>query len=183
MDPETIAKLVEMFGSLGGAASDIFGGGGGGGAERMPHSEEAWWQAQPWAMQGAQSGGMFQGEYADILRNALEGNMGLSPEVKNMMFGQAQQQLRPQFAQQQDVLRSSFNPRLAGSGAMASAMGNLLGRQGQTTGGLATGINIQDILQRTGAQQQAMGQFGGLWQGQKQMQNAAMNTWLRWLGM
>ena len=146
-----------------------------------------WWQMQgplTGAFGASQSfGQQITPEYMAQLRNAMSGNMGLDPAALNMMGGRVKQQMAPQFAMQQDALRSSFSPRLAGSGASASAMQNLLSGQGQQMTGAQTDINIQDLLSRFNMMGQGMSQFGQL-QGQNQAQQLGWaNQINRWLGM
>ncbi len=159
----------------------------GGGESPSSFGQPEWWQQQFGLGQQRDFANQFaQGitpEYMDALRNALSGNMGLDPAALNMMGGRVKQQMAPQFAMQQDALRSSFSPRLAGSGASASAMQNLLSGQGQQMTGAQTDINLQDLFARFGTQQQALGQFGNLWQGAQGAALGRENLIQRWLGM
>lgn len=171
-------------------AGDILGGIGGGGGDYEGGSaigRPEWWQQQAGLGEGATRATQFAQqitpEYMGHLRSAISGEMGLSPQMLQMMGGRVKQQMAPQFAMQQDVMKSSFNPRLAGSGAMASAMQKLLGGQSQQMTGAQTDINIQDLFQRSGAQRQALGQYGSLWGGAQGAQLGQSSALLRWLGM
>jgi hypothetical protein len=119
-------------------------------------------------------------EYGDYLRKAMSGQMGLSPELIQQIFGSAMQTMRPQFAQQQDQLRSSFSPRMQGSGAQAQALQQLLGQQ---SGGMSSALAGIDAGTRAQNMQQGLSQFGNYWGGNQQNQQAAMQAWQRWLGM
>jgi len=182
-----MSALPWISGGLQGLGS-IFGGGGqgdypGGSAIGRPE----WWQLQGDVM--GQYGGMrdfnrrFTPQYQAQLQKALGGEMGLSPELIRMMFSRGMGQLRPEFEQQRESLQGSFSPRLLGSGAAGGAMSKLLAEQARTTQGLSSDINIQDLLARTGAQRQGLGQMGDMWGTSQAMQNAASQSWLRWLGM
>lgn len=163
---------------------NLLGGGGEQSSSRSGRPE--WWAWQgpmTEALGGAQAFGReLTPELMGSLRNALSGNMGLNPQALQMMMGRQQQAMRPQFAQQQDQLRSSFSPRLAGSGASASAMRNLLTGQGQQMTGAMTDINIQDLLARFGTQRQALGQMGQMWGQNLGAQQGWMSQINRWLG-
>ena len=146
--------LSQMLGNLGG----IFG------QEDTPSSQLVSRDAFNQALSGtrgalSQAGGRTRELYGmnlSAIQNALGGGLGgLSGDVRNQMFAQSRNQLAPQFSQQRDALRASFNPRLAGSGAAASQLQQLLGGQAQTLGGINRGINIQDAQSRT------QGQFAG----------------------
>jgi hypothetical protein len=170
-----------------GTGGDLLTSGGGGGEASTSWGRPEWWKQQrglgemrDWSNLFAQQ---ITPEYMGHLRNAIGGNLGLDPAALQMMGGRVKQQMAPQFAMQQDALRSSFSPRLAGSGAMASAMQKLLSGQGQQMTGAQTDINIQDLLARFGTQRQALGQYGGLWGGAQRASLGRENAILRWLGM
>ena len=175
MGMDFLGQLLQMYGS----GQDYAGGSAIGRPE--------WWQMQGPLTRGMGGAEAFSQqitpEYMEHLRNAISGNMGLSPDALQMMGGRVKLQMAPQFAMQQDALRSSFSPRLAGSGASASAMQNLLSGQGQQMTGAQTDINIQDLLARFGTQQQALGQFGQAWGTGQGMQLGWANAINRWLGM
>jgi len=99
----------------------------------------------------AQTSQLF-GQGLNAITNALSGNMGLSPEVIQMMGQRLNRQLDPQFAQSRDVLRRSFSPRIAGSGAAGAAMQQLLGQQAQARSLGQADIQIQDLLARHSGQ-------------------------------
>lgn len=180
------AAIAQIVSSALQAGGDVMGGSGGG------DRPSSWGRPEWWAMQGplTQAMGGAQGfgqqltpELMGNLRNAVSGNMGLSPQALNMMGGRVRQQMAPQFAMQQDALRSSFSPRLAGSGAAGSAMQNLLSGQGQQLTGAQTDINIQDLLSRFNMMGQGMGQMGQMWGQNQQQQLGWANAINRWLGM
>jgi len=185
MDPVTMLAISQGMQGLGNILG-MFGPG-----EDYPGGSaigrQEWWDQQAGlgeqATRASQFAQQITPEYMGHLRNAISGQMGLSPQMLQMMGGRVKQQMAPQFAMQQDMLRSSFNPRLAGSGAMASAMQKLLGGQGQQMTGAQTDINIQDLLARFGTQRQALGQYGSLWGGAQGAQLGQSNAILRWLGM
>ena len=168
-----------------GLISSLFGGGDSP-KPGTPWNEQMFNDFLP-QLQGSMSGlgessGQFTPELAGYLRNAISGNMGLGSDVLNQMSGRLRQQSAPQFAMGQDALRSSFNPRLAGSGAAGSAMSNLLGQQGSALAGGMTDINIQDLLQRSRNQSQGLSQFGQM-QGQTQSAyQHAVDRYLRGTG-
>jgi hypothetical protein len=147
---------------------------------------EEWWQMQAplWSTFGESSNLARQltPEYAGYLRQALSGNMGLSPQILQSMFQEGASQLRPEFAQQQDTLASSFSPRMAGSGAQAQAMQGLLGRQAQQFSQLQGGISTQDAMARQQAMMQGLSGFGQMWGGAQGMQSQNASNLLRWLG-
>ena len=186
MDPMTAYALIMggsgLIGSLAGGS-----GGPGSGQASSRSGRPEWWAMQPWLNnmrdQQVGFGQQLTPQYMSAIQNALSGNMGLSPQVIQMMMGRANQQLTPEFAQQQDTLRSSFNPRMAGSGAMGQAMANLLGQQSQTRTGAMTDINIQDLLARFGMMGQGLGQMGSMWGSNLAAQEAYGNQTLRWLGL
>ena len=165
---------------------NLFGGGGDSSGSQSRMGRPEWWQQQQGLGdvrdQAMGLGQTLQPELLGNLRNAISGNMGLDPQMIQMMFGRQQQAMRPQFAQQQDQLRSSFSPRLAGSGASASAMRNLLTGQGQQMTGAMTDINIADLGARFGMMGQGMGQMGQMFGQNQQAINAFNNSILRWLG-
>jgi len=119
-------------------------------------------------------------EYNKNLQKAMAGEYGLSPDILKNMFNMSASNLRPQFRQQQTQLQSSFNPRMQGSGAMATAMRDLLGQQSQTLGGVQTGINTQDAMGRQQGQFQGLAQQGNMW---SNYLNTANNAWMQWLNM
>jgi hypothetical protein len=96
----------------------------------------------------------------DAIQNALAGNMGLSPQMMNMMGQRLNRQLDPSFAQSRDVLRRSFSPRLAGSGAAGASMQQLLGQQAQARSLGQADIQIQDLMARHQGQMAGLGQMG-----------------------
>ena len=168
MDPTWL-----MGGAMGlSALGDVFGGGD----QRQPGTPwdiQAWRDFVPEMQYGINSSrGQNQqatSQYSNMLREILSG------KTSNAMAGRLKQDMGPQFAMQQDSLRSSFNPRLAGSGAAGSAMANLLGQQGSAMTGNITDMRLAN-LQRG---ESMMGQF------QSQSQNAyqnAVSQYLRTLG-
>ena len=178
---EAIAAALEAVGGIGGlfGSSQPYEGGSAIGRPEWWDQQRGLGQMRDQAMQFA---GSITPEYMGHLQNAISGGMGMSPEVIQMMFGRQKQAMQPQFAMQQDALKSSFNPRLAGSGAAGGAMGRLLGGQGQQMNNAFTDINIGDLLGRFGTQQQALGQYGSLWSGAQGSQFAAQNAIKQWLG-
>lgn len=145
-----------------------------------------WWNMQNplWSLAGRTSdtAQMLTPEYGGYLRQALSGNMGLPSQTLNQMFQLGANQLRPEFSQQMDTLRSSFSPRLAGSGAQAQAIQGLLGRQAQQLSSLSGGIATQDAMARQQAQMQGLGQFGQFWGNSQNFEQQGMANLLRWLG-
>ena len=146
---------------------------------------DEWWQMQQplWGLAGRAStqAQQLSPEYAKYLRQALSGQMGLSPDIMQSMFQQGASQLRPEFAQQMDTMRSSFSPRMAGSGAQAQAVQGLLGKQAQQLSQFQGGITTQDAMARQQAMLQGLGQFGDFWGGSQQFEQQGIQNLLQWL--
>jgi len=158
-----------------GALGDLFGGGGGPDKSKIVNFE-AWAEALNRMrglgnIYGGRESGLF-GQAQGAVQNALAGNLGLSPQAIQMMSNRLNRTLDPSFAMARDTLRSSFSPRLAGSGAAGAAMQQLLGQQAQSRASGQADIQIQDLLARH------QGQMAGL-QGVQNLygfnQNALMN--------
>lgn len=180
MDPLTMAIIGSSAAQFG---SSLFGGGGGESQSRIGRPE--WWQQQLGLGQARDRSMALEQQLTPALlghfQNALSGNMGLDPQMIQMMFGRQQQAMRPMFAQQQDQLRASFNPRLQGSGASAQAMGNLLTGQGQQQNAAFTDINIADLGARFGMMGQGLSGLGNMWQGNQQAGLGTQRNILDWL--
>ena len=122
-----------------GLISSLFGGGDSP-KPGTPWNKDMFYDFLP-QLQSSMSGlgetsGQLTPQYMTMLQDALSG------KTSNLMAGRLKQDMAPQFAMQQDSLRSSFNPRLAGSGGAGSAMANLLGQQGSAMTGNITDMRL-----------------------------------------
>jgi hypothetical protein len=176
MDPATISAIAEVM-QAAGQIGGLFTGGDGGRSKLVSYPV---WSAIFDEMSkrkdvfGGREGGLF-GDTRSAIQQALGGNMGLSPEAMRMMGQRLNRQLDPQFAMARDELRRSFSPRLAGSGAAAASMQQLLGQQAQARSLGQADIQIQDLLARH------EGQMAGL-QGMQNLYGFNQNALLNLLG-
>lgn len=155
-----IAQMMQAAGQVGG----LFGGDEQQGGQLV--NFEAWAEALNRMrgqsdIAGGRTGQTFGAAFGGA-QQALAGNLGLSPEIMQMMSNRMNRSLDPAFAQSRDVLRQSFNPRLAGSGAAGASMQNLLGQQAQGRALGQSGIQIQDAMARHQGQLAGLGQMGNL---------------------
>lgn len=162
-EPATMAAIAQMM-QAAGQIGGLFMGDEQQGSQLI--NFEAWAEALNRMrgqsdIAGGRTGQTFGAAFGGA-QNALAGNLGLSPEIMAMMGNRMNRQLDPAFAQQRDVLRGSFNPRLAGSGVAGSAMQQLLGQQGQARALGQSGIQIQDAMARQQGQLAGLGQMGNL---------------------